>query len=116
LNGYGNIYGRAELNAHGSMHVGKKWSTALFAHGTGMFAENNHNHDNFMDAPMATLFSFNNRWHYQGEKMEAQIGVNSYLESKYGGEVGYRKGANNGLYGMETDAKHLDVYAKTGFF
>ncbi|MBX2947723.1 MAG: TonB-dependent receptor [Crocinitomicaceae bacterium] len=116
LNGYGNIYGRAELNAHGSMHVGKKWSTALFAHGSGMFAENNHNHDNFMDAPMGTLFSFNNRWHYQGEKMEAQIGVNSYLESKYGGEVGYRKGANNGLYGMETDAKHLDVYAKTGFF
>ncbi|MBC9811362.1 TonB-dependent receptor [Crocinitomicaceae bacterium CZZ-1] len=116
LNGYGNIYGRAELNAHGSMHVSKKWSTALFAHGSGMFAENNHNHDNFMDAPMGTLFSFNNRWHYQGEKMEAQIGVNSYLESKYGGEVGYRKGANNGLYGMETDAKHLDVYAKTGFF
>lgn len=116
LNGYGNIYGRAELNAHGSVHVGKKWSTALFAHGSGMFAENNHNHDNFMDAPMGTLFSFNNRWHYQGEKMEAQIGVNSYLESKYGGEVGYRKGSKNGLYGMETDAKHLDVYAKTGFF
>lgn len=116
LNGYGNIYGRAELNAHGSLRVGKKWSTALFAHGSGMFAENNDNRDNFMDAPMGTLFSFNNRWHYQGEKMEAQIGVNSYLESKYGGEVGYRKGSNNGLYGMETDAKHLDVYAKTGFF
>lgn len=116
LNGYGNIYGRAELNAHGSMHVGKKWSTALFAHGSGMFAENNHNHDNFMDAPMGNLFSFNNRWHYQGEKMEAQIGVNSYLESKYGGEVGYRRGSDNNLYGMETNAKHLDVYAKTGFF
>lgn len=116
LNGYGNIYGRAELNAHGSMHVGKKWNTALFAHGSGVFAENNHNHDNFMDMPMGNLFAFNNRWNYQGEKMEAQIGVNSYLESKYGGEVGYRKGSNNGLYGMETDAKHLDVYAKTGFF
>jgi outer membrane receptor for ferrienterochelin and colicins len=116
LNGYGNIYGRAELNAHGSMHVGKKWNTALFAHGSGVFAENNHNHDNFMDMPMGKLFAFNNRWNYQGEKMEAQIGVNSYLESKYGGEVGYRKGSNNGLYGMETDAKHLDIYAKTGFF
>lgn len=116
LNGYGNIYGRAELNAHGSMHVGKKWNTALFAHGSGVFSENNHNHDNFMDMPMGNLFAFNNRWNYQGEKMEAQIGVNSYLESKYGGEVGYRKGSNTGLYGMETDAKHLDVYAKTGFF
>lgn len=116
LNGYGNIYGRAELNAHGSINVGKKWNTALFAHGSGVFAENNHNHDNFMDMPMGNLFAFNNRWNYQGDKMEAQIGVNSYLESKYGGEVGYRKGSNTGLYGMETDAKHLDVYAKTGFF
>lgn len=116
LNGYANIYGRAELNAHGSIHVGKKWNTALFAHGSGVFAENNHNHDNFMDMPMGNLFAFNNRWNYQGEKMEAQIGMNSYLESKYGGEVGYRKGSNTGLYGMETDAKHLDVYAKTGFF
>lgn len=116
LNGYGNIYGRAELNAHGSMHVGKKWNTAVFAHASGVFAENNHNHDNFMDMPMGQLFAFNNRWSFNGEKMEAQIGINSYLESKYGGEVGYRKGSNNGLYGMETDAKHIDLYAKTGFF
>lgn len=116
LNGYTNIYGRAELNAHGAMHVGKKWNTALFAHASGVFAENDHNKDKFMDMPMGTLYAFNNRWNYQGEKMEAQIGVNTYLESKYGGQTGYRKGSNNGLYGMETDAKHLDVYAKTGFF
>lgn len=116
LNGYTNIYGRAELNAHGAMHVGKKWNTALFAHASGVFAENDHNKDKFMDMPMGTLYAFNNRWNYQGKKMEAQIGVNTYLESKYGGQTGYRKGSNNGLYGMETDAKHLDVYAKTGFF
>jgi outer membrane receptor for ferrienterochelin and colicins len=116
LNGYANVYGRAELNAHGSMHVGKKWNTALFAHASGVFAENNHNHDSFMDMPMGTLYAFNNRWNYQGKKMEAQIGVNTYLESKYGGQVGYRRGSNSGLYGMESDAKHLDVYAKTGFF
>ncbi|EPB65723.1 hypothetical protein ANCCEY_15211, partial [Ancylostoma ceylanicum] len=78
--------------------------------------QNDHNKDKFMDMPMGTLYAFNNRWNYQGKKMEAQIGVNTYLESKYGGQTGYRKGSNNGLYGMETDAKHLDVYAKTGFF
>ncbi|MCO5259771.1 MAG: TonB-dependent receptor [Crocinitomicaceae bacterium] len=118
LNGYGSIYGRGELNLHGGMNVGKKdkWSTALFAHGSGVFVENNYNKDNFMDVPMGYLAAFNNRWNYHGEKMEAQFGVNSYLESKYGGEVGYKKGANNGLYGMETDAKHVDIYAKTGFF
>lgn len=116
LNGYANVYGRAELNAHGSLHVGKKWNTALFAHASGVFVENDHNRDNFMDMPMGTLYAFNNRWNYQGEKMEAQIGVNTYLESKYGGQVGYRKNPGNGLYGMETDAKHLDLYAKTGFF
>lgn len=118
INGYGGVYGRGELNLHGGMHVGKKekWSTALFAHGSGVFVENNYNKDNFMDMPMGYLAAFNNRWSYQGKKMEAQIGVNSYLESKYGGEVGYKRGSNKGLFGMETDAKHLDVYAKTGFF
>lgn len=116
LNSYVNVYGRAELNAHGAMHVGKKWNTALFGHASGMFVQNNHNKDNFMDAPMGTLYAFNNRWSYEGKKMEAQIGINTYLESKYGGEVGYRRGQNDGKYGMETDAKHIDVYAKTGFF
>lgn len=116
LNGYGNIYGRAELNAHGAMHVGKKWNTALFAHGSGVFVENNRNGDSFMDMPMGQLFSFNNRWSYNGEKMEAQIGLNVYQDDKFGGQVGYRKGKANGLYGMETFARHADVYAKTGFF
>ncbi|HLU87877.1 MAG TPA: TonB-dependent receptor, partial [Taishania sp.] len=116
VNGYGNIFGRAELNAHGSMHVGKKWSTALFAHGSGVFVENDYNKDKFMDMPMGSLYAFNNRWSYQGEKMEAQIGVNTYVESKYGGQVGYRPNANSPLYGMESNAKHIDLFAKTGFF
>lgn len=116
VNGYGSIYGRGELNVHGGFHINDKWSTAVFAHGSGVFIENNYNKDNFMDMPMGYLAAFNNRWHYQGKKMEFQIGVNSYLESKVGGEVGYRKGSNKGLYGMETDAKHIDLYAKTGFF
>lgn len=116
LNGYTNIFGRSELNAQGSIRINEKWSTALFAHGSGVYVENDHNHDKFMDMPKGSLFSFNNRWHYQGKKMEGQFGVNTYLDSKYGGQVGYKRGQNNGLYGMETNATHVDVYAKTGFF
>jgi outer membrane receptor for ferrienterochelin and colicins len=116
LNGYGNIYGRGELNAHGSMHVSKKWNTALFAHASGNFAQIDMNKDGFMDQPMGNLFSFNNRWTYNGSKMEAQLGVNTYYESKFGGQNGYRKGSDKGLYGMENEAKHIDVFAKTGFF
>lgn len=116
LNAYGNMFGRAELNAHGGFHVGKKWSTAIFAHGSGVFVENDQNRDNFLDMPTGNLASFNNRWSYQGDKMEAQFGVNAYLKSKVGGQVGYYKGSNNNLYGMENDAQHIDVYAKTGFF
>jgi len=120
FNMYGNIYGRAELNAHGSLSVGKKWSTALFAHSSGVFLENDENKDKFMDTPQGTLHAINNRWQYQGDKMEAQIGVNTYIESKYGGQLGYKKNAyknkSNTLYGMESEAKHVDLYAKTGFF
>jgi len=120
LNAYGNRYGRSELNAHGSLSVGKKWNTALFAHTSGVFTENDHNKDAFMDMPMGTLHALNNRWQYQGDKMEAQIGMNAYVESKLGGQIGYKKNdyqqQTNKRYGMESNAKHLDVYAKTGFF
>jgi len=120
VNMYGNIYGRSEFNMHGSISVNKRWNTALFAHSSGVFSENDHNKDRFMDMPKGSLHAFNNRWQYQGDKMEAQIGVNTYVESKYGGQIGYAKNdykkESNTLYGMESEAKHIDVYAKTGFF
>ena len=116
FNAYGNRFGRAEMNMHTGIHLNKKWSTALFAHASGVFAENDNNKDGFQDIPQGTNFAFMNRWKYNGTKMEAQFGVNAYLDQKFGGQMGYKRNPNSGLYGVELDSKHIDAFAKTGFF
>ena len=115
LNAYGNIFGRGEINYHGGHAVGKKWHTGFFAHASGMFGEVDQNKDGFRDIPQGKNLSFMNRWNYQGKRMEAQFGVNSYYENKMGGQLGYQRGDNSGKYGVEIESKHIDVFAKTGF-
>jgi outer membrane receptor protein involved in Fe transport len=57
-----------------------------------------------------------NRWAYQGKKMEAQFGVNAYLDQKNGGQIGFDSRKNDDKYGVQIDSRHIDVFAKTGFF
>lgn len=115
VNAYGSIFGRGEINLHGGHAVGKKWHSGYFAHASGMFGEIDQNKDGFRDIPMGKNLSFMNRWNYQGKRMEAQFGVNSYYENKEGGQTGYRRGDNSGKYGVDIESKHIDVFAKTGF-
>ncbi len=115
FNAYGNIFGRAEVNMHGGHKVGKKWNAGYFGHASGMFGEIDNNHDNFRDLPLGKNVAFLNRWRYDGKRMEAQFGVNSYYEQKIGGQLGYSPRENSGLYGLNIESKHIDVFAKTGF-
>lgn len=118
LNAYTNRFGRTEVNLHGGTSVGKKqkWSTGTFVHASGMYNEVDENNDGFRDIPTGSNLALLNRWHYQGDKMEAQIGFNSYLDQKVGGQMNYKRNPASGLYGVELDSKHIDVFAKTGFF
>lgn len=115
VNAYGNRFGRMELNLHGGGAVSEKWSTATFVHAAGMLGETDENKDGFRDMPKSKNLAFLNRWHYQGKRMESQIGVNSYYEEKIGGQTGFEPRKNTGLYGVYTESKHVDVFAKTGF-
>ncbi|MES2798373.1 MAG: TonB-dependent receptor [Bacteroidota bacterium] len=112
LNGYGSIFGRAELNSNFSHVINKKWATSIMAHYAGSFADIDHNHDSFRDLPKGNLFALMNRWHYNGEKMEAQFGINGYWDDKLGGQIA--SVANR--YAVDIKSRHLDAYAKTGFF
>jgi outer membrane receptor for ferrienterochelin and colicins len=116
LNGYGNIFGRAELNVHGSEKVSKKIHSGYFAHASGMFGELDQNKDNFRDIPKSKNASFLNRWTYSGRKMKAQWGLNSYYEDKQGGQMGFNSRVASNLYGVHLENKHVDVFAKTAFF
>jgi outer membrane cobalamin receptor len=115
FNAYGNRFGRAELNAHGKLNVGKKWQTGLFGHASGLFSEVDNNKDGFRDLPMSKNASFLNRWNYNGKRMEAQMGVNAYYEFKEGGQTGFSTHKTNNLYGVTIENRHIDLFAKTGF-
>jgi outer membrane receptor protein involved in Fe transport len=81
-----------------------------------MFGDMDNNNDGFRDVPKGTNFTILNRWAYQGKKMEAQFGVNGYLDQKNGGQTGFSRSVQDGKYGVQLDSKHLDLFAKTGFF
>ncbi|MEN9400360.1 MAG: hypothetical protein RL632_1463 [Bacteroidota bacterium] len=116
-NVYGNIFGRAEMNLNAGHIINEKWSTGWMAHASGVFADMDKNGDGFRDLPMGNTVSFLNRWDYRGKKMEAQFGFNAYYDQKNGGQVGYQNGDELPLmYGVSMGTKHVDVFAKTGFF
>ena len=116
VNAYGSIFGRAELNLNAGHILNEKWSTGWFAHASGMFGEMDNNNDGFRDVPKGNNIAFLNRWNFQGKKMEAQFGLNAYLDAKNGGQIGFVRSENSGKYGVQLDSKHIDLFAKTGFF
>lgn len=111
VNGYGNQFGRAELNVHGGQIINEKWSTGTFIHGSTLQSEWDGNSDGFRDIPLSQTLSAMNRWEYQGKKFESRFGVNAYYDNRLGGQL---YGTPNG-YQAKTENKHIDAFAKTGF-
>jgi hypothetical protein len=118
LNGYVNHFGRAELNVHSGLRLGKKWSTAVFAHGSTLNNSIDQNKDGFKDIPTGYNTAIFNRWHYNGDRMEAQFGVNAYVDEKLGGQTDFRsfEPGINGRYGVLNHTESINFFAKTGFF
>lgn len=116
FNAYGSAMGRAEVNFDTGFKLSDKWSSAWFVHGSGHFVEMDYNKDNFRDMPNGTNVALMNRYHYQGKKMEGQIGFNVYQDNKVGGQVDAMRNGPNKFYSVNIDSKHADVFAKTGFF
>lgn len=116
FNMYANRFGRTELNVHGGGKVNERWKSAYFAHASAMQSETDENNDGFRDIPKTQNYAFLNRWRYDGKRMEAQLGVNGYWEEKLGGQTAFRPRENSGLYGVHIQTRHIDAFAKTGFF
>ncbi|MCE2712302.1 MAG: TonB-dependent receptor [Cryomorphaceae bacterium] len=115
-NGYGNMFGRAELNLNSGKIINERWSTGWLAHASGVFAEMDKNRDGFRDLPMGQAAALLNRWAFQGKKMESQFGINTYIDQKYGGQIGQAVANQSLRYAVNIDSKHIDAFAKTGFF
>lgn len=116
LNLYVNGMGRTELNFNSGFKIGKKWHSGWLAHGSTHPIEMDYNDDGFRDMPNGYNGAVMNRYQYHGEKMEAQLGFNAYVDYKEGGQMSTLR--KNGLpfYDVRMNSRHADVYAKTGFF
>lgn len=114
LNGYLNRLGRGEGNLILGHVFNEKWSTAFLGNGSYNGIKVDENRDGFLDLPLFNNIAFMNRWHYEGKNMEAQMGVNTYIDSRLSGNIMPSNSSN--IYKMNADNKHLDLFAKTGFF
>ena len=115
VNAYFNRMGRNEINFNSGFRLGKKWSTGWLAHYSSLPIEMDGNDDGFRDIPTGVSASVLNRYHYEGEKMEAQFGFNAYIDNKTGGQMS-RLDVIGDRYLVNIDSRHVDVFAKTGFF
>ncbi len=117
LNVYGNAMGRMELNFNTGFNLNDKWSSGWLGHASTQLMENDRNNDGFRDQMIGTNVALMNRYHYQGNKMEAQFGYNAYWDRRNGGQMSnIRKTNPSSFFDVNLDSKHVDFYAKTGFF
>lgn len=115
FNAYTNRFGRVEANMNAGFKINKKWSMGVLAHSSAMLGTIDHNMDGFLDVPQGNNNAFMARWNYMGKKMESQFGINSYMDTKNGGQVNTGVPGFNPYY-VSISSKHVDFFAKTGFF
>ena len=116
FNAYGNAMGRFEVNMNSGYRLNDKWSSGILIHGSRQQGEMDRNKDGFRDVPLGHNVALMNRYQYEGKKMEAVFGFNTYLDQKEGGQVNSLRDNPGGFYAVNIDSKHIDVFAKTGFF
>lgn len=116
LNLYANRFGRTELNFNSGFSLNDKWSSGWLISGAITPVKIDANDDGFLDFPVGPHVSVMNRYDFQGDKMEAKLGFNAYWDDKQGGQSRYDASNPSSFYGVLTTSKHIDVFAKTGFF
>lgn len=115
FNAYLNHFGRSEINADGNYSLSKKLTGAWFVHGATFRKEIDMNRDGFRDVNLSDNVSVLNRWVYHGKNLDVLFGVNGYYQGKTGGQNSFVSSSSSNLYGVHSESKHIDAFAKTGF-
>ena len=118
LNLYANNLGMTEFNANYAVDVNEKVSTMILAHGSHLGNRIDHNEDNFLDHPLTTQYHLFNRWKYQGEKFESNIGVKFLQEKRLAGQVDYDRNTEQTVgnpYGIDVNTNRFEAFSKTGY-
>ena len=119
-NGYADLFGKAELNAAGNIHIGKKWSTGLLLHGENGFASHDDNNDGFIDLPRIRQFTGMNRWAFMSDRYIFQAGVRFLIENRLSGQATHHSHAatsdGHEPYKIDIDTHRWEFFTKNAFF
>ena len=123
VNGYADIFGKAEINATGNIHLGKRWSTGLLLHGENAFASHDDNNDGFIDLPSIRQFNGMNRWAYMGNNYVFQAGVHFIAESRESGQHAAHSHEDNDNspshqkepYKINVDTRRWELFTKNAY-
>ena len=118
-NAYVDIFGKAELNFAGNIHLGERWSTGLLLHGENGFASHDENNDGFMDLPRIKQFTGMNRWAYMGDSYVFQAGVKFLAENRRSGQHSHN-GHSEDMdghepYKIDIDTRRWEFFTKNAY-
>lgn len=120
VNGYADLFGKAELNAAGNIHIGKKWSSGLLLHGENGFANHDENNDGFIDLPRIRQFTGMNRWAFVSDKYIFQAGVKFLIENRLSGQDTHHSKEEGGTlhqpYKIDIDTHRWEFFTKNAYF
>ncbi|MFY0686606.1 MAG: carboxypeptidase-like regulatory domain-containing protein [Cyclobacteriaceae bacterium] len=117
LNAYVNSFGRSELNVNVAAQLNDRWSTAMLTHANYLPTSIDRNSDGFLDLPQSRQINLLNRYKYQGDRINSQIGINFMLDEKAGGQAGFGFGddfRSSPLYGFVNNTMRAELFGKLG--
>ncbi len=89
FNVFQNTMGRTEFNANGRWGITPKLNMALLTNVANRWYQSDQNNDGFLDRPLGTNLSFDNKWQYYSDELgiESQLNlIYSKQESEYGAD------------------------------
>lgn len=110
---------RRELNLATASSVTDNLSTVLLAHASANTMRVDHNHDGFMDSPLARQINVANRWLYVAPSgVQIRAGAKYVNESRLSGQMDFNSYVDQRIfdprkpYGAEADNQNLNAYVK----
>ena len=117
INGYINSFGRQELNINHATPLNEKWSMGLLIHADNLTTEIDRNDDGFLDLPKSRQINVMNRYKYDGDRLQSQIGFSFMRDLKAGGQAGFDFGDDHqtsSVYGFSNNTTRFEVFGKAG--
>jgi outer membrane receptor for ferrienterochelin and colicin len=118
INMFSNTNQRFEGNAGAAVTLNDAWSTSVMAHGSYLNRKWDENNDSFLDDPLIKRYSLLNRWKYEQEHFNAQMGLTVVQEDRLGGQVSFEPNKeinpSNG-YGININTSRFDGFFKVGY-